>query len=119
MTSLFYYYKREILGLCLSSLVLINISNTKGEDNMGIKVNGKIIVENYRNEIKSVISEGVIKGLRVPSIKTILVGDDGGSLSYVKSQNNLCDKLGVSYSCIHLDRDVEAKGYYRYYRKIQ
>ena len=74
---------------------------------MGIKVNGKIIVEVYRNEIKSLISEGVLKGLRVPSIKTILVGDDGGSLSYVKSQNNLCDKLGVSYSCIHLDSDVE------------
>lgn len=74
---------------------------------MGIKVNGKEIVENYRNEIKSIISEGVRLGLRVPSIKTILVGEDGGSLSYVKSQNNLCDKLGVSYSCIHLDSDID------------
>ncbi|MBZ9635910.1 bifunctional 5,10-methylenetetrahydrofolate dehydrogenase/5,10-methenyltetrahydrofolate cyclohydrolase [Clostridium sp. FP1] len=76
---------------------------------MGIKVNGKIIVENYRNEIKAVISQGTSKGLRVPSIKTILVGDDGGSLSYVKSQNNLCDKLGVSYSCTHLDKDVDER----------
>jgi methylenetetrahydrofolate dehydrogenase (NADP+)/methenyltetrahydrofolate cyclohydrolase len=79
----------------------------KGEDNMGIKVNGKIIVEKYRNEIKSIINDGVNKGLRVPSIKTILVGEDGGSLSYVKSQNNLCDKLGISYTCIHLDKDTE------------
>ena len=74
---------------------------------MGIKVNGKIIVESYRNEIKLVISEGAMKGLRAPSIKTILVGDDGGSLSYVKSQNKLCDKLGVSYSCDYLDKDVD------------
>ncbi len=76
---------------------------------MGIRVNGKVIVETYRNEIKSVINEGALKGLRVPSIKTILVGEDGGSLSYVKSQNSLCDKLGVSYTCIHLDKDVDEK----------
>lgn len=76
---------------------------------MGIKVNGKIIVEKYRDEIKSIIEEGARKGLRVPSIKTILVGEDGGCLSYVKSQNNLCDKLGVSYTCIHLDKDTDEK----------
>jgi len=76
---------------------------------MGIKVNGKKIVESYRNEIKSIISEGASRGMRVPSIKTILVGEDGGSLSYVKSQNNLCDKLGVSYSCVHLDKEVDEK----------
>ena len=73
---------------------------------MGVRVNGKIIVEKYRNEIKSIIKVGVNKGLRVPSIKTILVGEDGGSLSYVKSQSNLCDKLGISYTCIQLDKDT-------------
>lgn len=76
---------------------------------MGIKVNGKIIVEKYRNEIKSIINQGTLNGLRAPSIKTILVGEDGGSLSYVKSQNNLCDKLGISYSCIHLDENTDQK----------
>lgn len=76
---------------------------------MGIKINGKIIVEKYRDEIKSVINDGISKGIRVPSIKTILVGDDGGSTSYVKSQNNLCNKLGISYTCIHLDKDVDQK----------
>lgn len=76
---------------------------------MGIKVNGKMIVEKYRDEIKSIIDQGIVRGLRVPSIKTILVGDDGGSLSYVKSQNNLCDKLKISYSCIHLDGDTDEK----------
>ncbi|MEK6265341.1 MAG: bifunctional methylenetetrahydrofolate dehydrogenase/methenyltetrahydrofolate cyclohydrolase [Clostridium sp.] len=76
---------------------------------MGIKVNGKIIVEKYRNEIKSIIDEGTKSGGRVPSIKTILVGEDGGSLSYVKSQNNLCDKLGISYTCIKLDSDTNEK----------
>jgi len=76
---------------------------------MGIKVNGKIIVEKYRDEIKVIIADGVKKGLRVPSIKTILVGEDGGSLSYVKSQSNLCEKLGISYMCIRLDKDISQK----------
>ncbi|HEY8892474.1 MAG TPA: tetrahydrofolate dehydrogenase/cyclohydrolase catalytic domain-containing protein [Clostridium sp.] len=76
---------------------------------MGIKVNGKRIVENYRNEIKLIINDRVKKGVRVPSIKTILVGEDGGSASYVKSQNNLCDKLGISYTCIELDKDCNQK----------
>ena len=76
---------------------------------MGIKVNGKIIVETYRDEIRTIIKEGVNKGFRVPSIKTILVGEDGGSLSYVKSQNNLCNKLGISYTCIQLAKDISQK----------
>ena len=76
---------------------------------MGIRVNGKIIVETYRDEIKNIIKDGVDKGLRVPSIKTILVGSDGGSLSYVKSQNNLCNKLGISYTCTQLEKDISQK----------
>jgi len=76
---------------------------------VGIKVNGKVIVEKYRDEIKAIIKDGVSTGIRVPSIKTILVGDDGGSLSYVKSQSNLCSKLGISYTCVNLDKDIEQK----------
>jgi len=76
---------------------------------MGVRVNGKIIVETYRDEIKSFIADGINKGFRVPAIKTILVGDDGGSLSYVKSQNNLCNKLGISYACTQLDKEVSQK----------
>ncbi|MPQ32392.1 bifunctional methylenetetrahydrofolate dehydrogenase/methenyltetrahydrofolate cyclohydrolase [Clostridium estertheticum] len=76
---------------------------------MGIRVNGKLIVETYRDEIKNIIKDGVDRGLRVPSIKTILVGSDGGSLSYVRSQNNLCNKLGISYACTQLEQDVSQK----------
>jgi len=76
---------------------------------VGIRVNGKIIVERYRDEIKLIIKDGVSEGHRVPSIKTILVGEDGGSLSYVKSQNNLCNKLGISYNCIYLDKETIQK----------
>ncbi|MCB2340857.1 bifunctional 5,10-methylenetetrahydrofolate dehydrogenase/5,10-methenyltetrahydrofolate cyclohydrolase [Clostridium estertheticum] len=76
---------------------------------MGIRVNGKLIVETYRDEIKNIIKDGVDRGLRVPSIKTILVGSDGGSLSYVRSQNNLCNKLGISYACTQLEQDISQK----------
>ncbi|WP_298839774.1 bifunctional 5,10-methylenetetrahydrofolate dehydrogenase/5,10-methenyltetrahydrofolate cyclohydrolase [Clostridium sp.] len=76
---------------------------------MGIRVNGKTIVEVYRDEIRAIIKDGINRGLRAPSIKTILVGSDGGSLSYVKSQNNLCDKLGISYTCIQLEKDTSQK----------
>ncbi|MBU3186103.1 bifunctional 5,10-methylenetetrahydrofolate dehydrogenase/5,10-methenyltetrahydrofolate cyclohydrolase [Clostridium estertheticum] len=76
---------------------------------MGIRVNGKLIVETYRDEIKNIIKDGVDRGLRAPSIKTILVGSDGGSLSYVRSQNNLCNKLGISYACTQLEQDISQK----------
>ncbi|MBW9170734.1 bifunctional methylenetetrahydrofolate dehydrogenase/methenyltetrahydrofolate cyclohydrolase [Clostridium estertheticum] len=76
---------------------------------MGIRVNGKLIVETYRDEIKNIIKDGVDRGLRAPSIKTILVGSDGGSLSYVRSQNNLCNKLGISYACTQLEQDISKK----------
>ncbi|MBX4265263.1 bifunctional 5,10-methylenetetrahydrofolate dehydrogenase/5,10-methenyltetrahydrofolate cyclohydrolase [Clostridium estertheticum] len=76
---------------------------------MGIRVNGKLIVETYRDEIKNIIKDGVDRGLRAPSIKTILVGSDGGSLSYVRSQNNLCNKLGISYACTQLEKDTSQK----------
>jgi len=58
---------------------------------MCIKVNGKIIVENYRNEIKSVISDGVGSGLRVPS-KIINEKEITSKISYKNDIDGLTDK---------------------------
>lgn len=63
---------------------------------MGYLIDGRSIAGKYREEIKKFVFEKKQKGMRVPCLASILVGDDGGSLYYMNNQSKLCRELGVS-----------------------
>ncbi|WP_040329343.1 bifunctional 5,10-methylenetetrahydrofolate dehydrogenase/5,10-methenyltetrahydrofolate cyclohydrolase [Clostridium ihumii] len=73
---------------------------------MGIKIDGKEIAKAHREEIKRNIEEKVAKGVRKPSMVAILVGNDGGSISYMKNQQKLSESLGVKYTSIILEESI-------------
>lgn len=73
---------------------------------MGEKIDGRQIAAAIRDEIKNYTSEKAAKGLRVPCLATILVGDDGGSKYYLNNQNKLCSELGLTAKNIILDSKV-------------
>lgn len=73
---------------------------------MGIKIDGKEIAKAHREEIKRNIEEKVAKGVRKPSMVAVLVGNDGGSISYMKNQQKLSESLGVKYTSIILEESV-------------
>lgn len=62
---------------------------------MGNIIDGKLIAKKYREQIKSFVLDKKQKGIRVPCLTSILVGDDGGSIYYMKNQSKLCRELGL------------------------
>lgn len=46
---------------------------------------------------------------RIPHLAVIIVGDDPGSISYVKGKENACALLGIKNTTIHLDDKVSQR----------
>ncbi|MEG0132661.1 MAG: tetrahydrofolate dehydrogenase/cyclohydrolase catalytic domain-containing protein [Clostridium sp.] len=64
---------------------------------MGIKINGKELALQYKKEIKETILQKVKDGKRYPTLASVMVGDDGGSVSYTKNQEKISEELGICY----------------------
>ena len=65
------------------------------------------------NDIKEEIAKEVLllkqKGLKVPHLAAILVGNNGASLTYVNSKVKACEKVGFTSTLIHLDEGISEK----------
>jgi methylenetetrahydrofolate dehydrogenase (NADP+)/methenyltetrahydrofolate cyclohydrolase len=72
---------------------------------MGNIIQGKLVAENFRNQIKDFIKYRDDNNLNVPSLAIILVGSDGGSQYYVRNAKKLCDNLGVNCEILNFDED--------------
>ncbi|WP_291578997.1 bifunctional 5,10-methylenetetrahydrofolate dehydrogenase/5,10-methenyltetrahydrofolate cyclohydrolase [Clostridium sp. UBA6640] len=73
---------------------------------MSIKIDGKQIAVTHRENIKARIEEKTLIGVRKPSMVAILVGNDGGSISYMKNQQKLSESLDVNYNSLILDETI-------------
>jgi methylenetetrahydrofolate dehydrogenase (NADP+)/methenyltetrahydrofolate cyclohydrolase len=73
---------------------------------MGTKMEGKIIAEAFRNDIKNNAQNNLAKGLRVPKLVIIMVGDDGGSTFYVRNAKKLSENLGIDCEVCHFEGDT-------------
>ncbi|WP_010238013.1 bifunctional 5,10-methylenetetrahydrofolate dehydrogenase/5,10-methenyltetrahydrofolate cyclohydrolase [Clostridium arbusti] len=72
---------------------------------MGNIIQGKLVAENFRNQIKDFIKYRNDNNLNVPSLAIILVGSDGGSQYYVRNAKKLCDNLGINCEILNFDED--------------
>ncbi|HCW52951.1 MAG TPA: bifunctional methylenetetrahydrofolate dehydrogenase/methenyltetrahydrofolate cyclohydrolase [Clostridium sp.] len=73
---------------------------------MGQIINGKEIALKLKEEIKNFVSERQKSNLRIPKIASILVGDDGGSIYYMESQEKNSKALGVGFEKIILSEQI-------------
>jgi methylenetetrahydrofolate dehydrogenase (NADP+)/methenyltetrahydrofolate cyclohydrolase len=55
------------------------------------------IKDDLATRVKALVAQGI-----VPSLSTILVGDDPSSATYVRMKGNACEKLGMQSQRIHL-----------------
>jgi len=67
---------------------------------------GKIIAEAFRNDIKKNAENNLAKGLRVPKLVIIMVGEDGGSTFYVRNAKKLSENLGIDCEVCHFEGDT-------------
>ena len=58
-------------------------------------IDGKAIAEALREEVKEAVGERVSKGLPVPGLATVIIGDNTASKVYVRMKHKACQEAGI------------------------
>lgn len=69
-------------------------------------LDGRKTSKEIKDEIKNKVHVLVSKGKKVPHLAAILVGDDGGSVTYVNAKVKACDYVGFKSSLFKYDDTV-------------
>lgn len=69
-------------------------------------IDGKKISEEIKQEIASEVKEIAAKGGKIPHLAAILVGNDGGSETYVAHKVKDCEQVGFKSTLIRFDDSV-------------
>ncbi|MBR3284456.1 MAG: bifunctional 5,10-methylene-tetrahydrofolate dehydrogenase/5,10-methylene-tetrahydrofolate cyclohydrolase [Alloprevotella sp.] len=72
-------------------------------------LDGKITAEKIRHEIADEVQKMVSAGLRRPHLAAILVGHDGGSLTYVNNKVKACHDCGFESTLLHFGTGITEK----------
>ena len=70
------------------------------------RLNGKETAQKIRTELKAKVSERKLRGSKTPHLAAILVGNDGGSLSYVTAKVQACEEIGFDSTLIRFDDTI-------------
>ena len=73
---------------------------------MGQIINGREVASVIKEEIKTFINKRNKSGLTIPKIASILVGEDGGSIYYLNSQEKVATSLGCKFDKILLEETI-------------
>jgi len=73
---------------------------------MGNALRGKNLAIKEKNKLKEQIENRRNKGLYIPKLAMVIVGDDGGSIFYVNHQSKVCEEVGVIPHVVKLPEDV-------------
>lgn len=66
-------------------------------------IDGKKISLQIQEELAAEVERLKAAGKRAPHLAAVLVGNDGGSLTYVGAKVKACEKIGFGSTLIHLD----------------
>jgi methylenetetrahydrofolate dehydrogenase (NADP+) / methenyltetrahydrofolate cyclohydrolase len=69
-------------------------------------LNGKQTAEAIKKELAVIVRERKLSGLKIPHLAAVLVGNDGGSVSYVNSKVQACAEIGFESTLIRYDDSV-------------
>ncbi|SFC96832.1 bifunctional methylenetetrahydrofolate dehydrogenase/methenyltetrahydrofolate cyclohydrolase [Clostridium uliginosum] len=76
---------------------------------MGQIINGKEVSLKVKEDIKSFVEKRNNSGLKIPKVASILVGNDGGSIYYMGSQEKVAMSLGVGFLKVVLEEKCNDK----------
>ncbi len=69
-------------------------------------LNGKIVSQHIKNELKSFVDNLILNGKRSPHLAAILVGNNGASETYIASKIKNCEEIGFKSSLIRLNENI-------------
>ncbi|UTW60846.1 bifunctional methylenetetrahydrofolate dehydrogenase/methenyltetrahydrofolate cyclohydrolase FolD [bacterium SCSIO 12741] len=71
-----------------------------------ILLNGKETSQSIKDEITQEVADRKAKGLKVPHLAAVLVGEDGASQTYVNSKVKSCEKIGFGSTLVKLPSET-------------
>ncbi|WP_181305289.1 bifunctional 5,10-methylenetetrahydrofolate dehydrogenase/5,10-methenyltetrahydrofolate cyclohydrolase [Rufibacter sp. XAAS-G3-1] len=69
-------------------------------------LDGKKTSEAIQHEIAAEVAEIKAQGGKVPHLAAILVGQDGGSMTYVNNKVIACERVGFASTLLHYETDI-------------
>jgi methylenetetrahydrofolate dehydrogenase (NADP+)/methenyltetrahydrofolate cyclohydrolase len=69
-------------------------------------LDGKATASQIRAELTQAVQQRKLEGKKIPHLAAVLVGNDGGSVSYVNSKVSACDQIGFESTLIRYDSSV-------------
>jgi methylenetetrahydrofolate dehydrogenase (NADP+)/methenyltetrahydrofolate cyclohydrolase len=69
-------------------------------------IDGKKIAEEIQLEIAEEVKQMVAAGKRAPHLAAVLVGNDGGSMTYVNAKMKACEKVGFRSTCLRYESTI-------------
>jgi len=69
-------------------------------------IDGKATANQIRQEIKAEVEALVAAGKRAPHLAAVLVGENGGSVTYVNAKINDCKEIGFKSSLVKLEASI-------------
>jgi methylenetetrahydrofolate dehydrogenase (NADP+)/methenyltetrahydrofolate cyclohydrolase len=69
-------------------------------------LDGKATAADIRTELHDAVNKRKAEGKKIPHLAAVLVGSDGGSMTYVNAKVKACDIIGFESSLIKYDDDV-------------
>lgn len=69
-------------------------------------LDGKKTSENIKIELAEAVAQRKKEGKKIPHLAAVLVGNDGGSMTYVNAKVKACDQIGFESSLISYDSNV-------------
>lgn len=69
-------------------------------------IDGKKISDEIKTEIKIEVDELVSKGYKRPHLAAVLVGSDGGSITYVNHKVKACEQVGFKSTMLEFNDDI-------------
>lgn len=69
-------------------------------------IDGKKIAEQIQSEIAEEVKSMVASGKRAPHLAAVLVGNDGGSMTYVNAKMKACERIGFRSTSLTFDATI-------------
>lgn len=72
-------------------------------------LDGKATAQSIRTELKAAVDQRKESGQKIPHLVAVLVGSDGGSLTYVNAKVKACEEIGFESTLLHYE-DISEEG---------
>jgi methylenetetrahydrofolate dehydrogenase (NADP+)/methenyltetrahydrofolate cyclohydrolase len=85
---------------------------------MATRLDGKAVSAHFKGQIAEEVAELTASGKRPPHLAAILVGDDGGSRTYIEAKDRACKEVGFNSTILYFNADISQDELLREVQKI-